>query len=156
MQVDRALTLKQKMFARYVSELALVEYQMLQFKASLVSASCVCLAKLVVVEGKNKAADPWPAHLAHESGYSLAELQPCVNVLNMVMLADKGHITPVPENIVIGSELGAVRDKYTHQKRLFIATGFTPVHNLETVLQLHVERKAAGGCGGGAAAAASL
>lgn len=108
------LSARQKMCAKYLSELALVEYQMLQYKASMVAASCVCMAKLIVPRGKRMLDDPWSAILEYESGYSLAQLQDCVTALNMMMLTDMG--SAVSSTLALGTDLVAVREKYTHQE----------------------------------------
>ena len=127
-QVDRGLSARQKMFARYVSELALVEYVMLQFKASLVAASCICMAKVMVPQGRTKAADPWPAILACESRYQLWELEPCMNMLNMILLTDMGRLSPA--SLALNGELMAVREKYTHKSvRSFVRRPWLITHH---------------------------
>ena len=89
---------------------------MLQFEASKVAASCICLSKLAVKRGGVLVADPWPGILAYESCYTLKQLIPCIQVLNMICLADSGQ----PQaGIYMGSELVAVHDKYTHQRVSF-------------------------------------
>eukprot|EP00750_Incisomonas_marina_P013790 INCI17541.1.p1 GENE.INCI17541.1~~INCI17541.1.p1 ORF type:complete len:211 (-),score=35.79 INCI17541.1:348-980(-) len=150
LHVDVTLSARQKMCAKYLSELALVEYQMLQYKASVVAASCVCMAKLIVPRGKRMLDDPWSAILEYESGYSLPQLQDCITALNMMMLTDMG--SAVSPTLALGTDLVAVREKYTHQEALFIATRVAPLPNFDAKLQAHVQKRCSSSESGAVAA----
>jgi len=107
LQVDRTLSGRQKMYARYVSELSLQAYAFLQHRASHVAAACVCLAKLVVPNGPGRLvdADAWPQILAAQSRCSLNDLIPCIHLLNNLAASDRHPLD-------VRALLPAVREKF--------------------------------------------
>lgn len=73
-------------FAEYLIGLALLDYDMLEYPASLVAASAVSLAcysfdtRLKNQSKKQVLEAIWPAAIASQSGYSRTELTPCLKV----------------------------------------------------------------------------
>lgn len=90
--------------ASYVAELALVDYSMLNYSYSVISAAAIHVA--LVASGKE---DVYPRALAKHSGYSLEDVLPCAKGLVQLM---KG---------ASHSNLNAVFKKYSHLKFMEVA-----------------------------------
>lgn len=84
--------------ASFLSELSLLEYSFLQFLPSIIAASSVFLARLTM--GKKA----WTGTLTHYTGYTVSDLQVCVQALHKVFLGCKD------------SQLPAIREKYSLHK----------------------------------------
>ncbi|GAQ82905.1 Cyclin A [Klebsormidium nitens] len=75
-------------FAEYLIGLALLDYDMLEYPASLVAASAVSLACYSIDtkpkhQSKKQILEAlWPAAIASESGYSRTDLTPCLKTLH--------------------------------------------------------------------------
>lgn len=73
-------------FAEYLIGLALLDYDMLEYPASLVAASAVFLASYSLdtrprnLDRKQILEAIWPAALANQSGYSKSDMTPCLRV----------------------------------------------------------------------------
>uniref|UniRef100_A0A0E0FJ45 Cyclin C-terminal domain-containing protein n=1 Tax=Oryza nivara TaxID=4536 RepID=A0A0E0FJ45_ORYNI len=100
---DPALHLE--FLANYVAELSLLEYNLLSYPPSLVAASAIFLAKFILQPAKH----PWNSTLAHYTQYKSSELSDCVKALHRLFCVGPG------------SNLPAIREKYTQHKYKFVA-----------------------------------
>uniref|UniRef100_A0A0D9Y5P6 Uncharacterized protein n=1 Tax=Oryza glumipatula TaxID=40148 RepID=A0A0D9Y5P6_9ORYZ len=100
---DPALHLE--FLANYVAELSLLEYNLLSYPPSLVAASAIFLAKFILQPTKH----PWNSTLAHYTQYKSSELSDCVKALHRLF------------SVGPGSNLPAIREKYTQHKILHAA-----------------------------------
>ncbi|XP_052160134.1 cyclin-A1-1 [Oryza glaberrima] len=100
---DPALHLE--FLANYVAELSLLEYNLLSYPPSLVAASAIFLAKFILQPAKH----PWNSTLAHYTQYKSSELSDCVKALHRLF------------SVGPGSNLPAIREKYTQHKYKFVA-----------------------------------
>ncbi|KAJ1685045.1 hypothetical protein LUZ63_016435 [Rhynchospora breviuscula] len=96
--------------ASYIAELSLLEYNLLCYSPSLVAAASIFLAKFILHPTKN----PWSATLSHYTLYKPSELRDCVNVLNRLFCNGPG------------SNLPAIREKYSQHKYKFVAKKYCP------------------------------
>ena len=87
--------------SNYLTELALLDYNMLNFLPSVVAASGVFLANAML---KRPA---WNGNLRHFSAYVPKDLAACVAALANVH-SSVSNVSP--------SQLGAIRDKYSHAR----------------------------------------
>ena len=103
---------RERYMARYLSELALLDYGMLQYRPSMIAAAAVNLARQTLFHQRPFADDesdvPWPDALQRASGYSAAEIADCVTELHG--LHEKAGT----------SALQAVRDKYSHDPKCWV------------------------------------
>ena len=88
---------KTELLAHYLVELTLQEYKMLKYLPSLLCAAAIWLAL------KTRGEPPWSAALEQHSGYTEAELQPCVRELHAL------------HGKAASSGLQAVHKKYAHE-----------------------------------------
>lgn len=100
---DPALHLE--FLANYVAELSLLEYSLLAYPPSLVAASAVFLSKFILQPTKC----PWNSTLAHYTQYKASELCDCVKALHRLF------------SVGPGSNLPAIREKYSQHKYKFVA-----------------------------------
>ncbi|KAF8643709.1 hypothetical protein HU200_009046 [Digitaria exilis] len=100
---DPALHLE--FLANYIAELSLLEYSLLSYPPSLVAASAIFLAKFVLQPTKC----PWNSTLAHYTQYKPSELSNCVKALHRLF------------SVGPGSNLPAIREKYSQHKYKFVA-----------------------------------
>ncbi|CAD6233712.1 unnamed protein product [Miscanthus lutarioriparius] len=103
---DPALHLE--FLANYITELSLLEYNLLSYPPSLVAASAVFLARYVLQPTKY----PWNSTLAHYTQYKPSELSDCVKALHRLF------------SIGPGSNLPAIREKYSQHKVKLYGTLF--------------------------------
>ncbi|KAL1214570.1 Cyclin-A1-2 [Cardamine amara subsp. amara] len=96
--------------ASYLTELSLLDYAMLRYSPSLVSASAVFLA-LYILHPSRK---PWNATLEHYTRYKAKHLEACVK--NLLQLC---HENP-------SADVVAIRKKYSQHKYKFAAKKFCP------------------------------
>ncbi|KAL8216255.1 hypothetical protein R6Q57_023092 [Mikania cordata] len=96
--------------ASYISELSLVEYNMLRYAPSLVAASSIFLARFIL----NASQNPWNSTLRHYTQYLPSELFDCVNVLHTL-------VCECPK-----SSLPAIREKYSQHKYKSVAKKYCP------------------------------
>ncbi|KAJ2083152.1 G2/mitotic-specific cyclin, partial [Coemansia sp. RSA 988] len=61
--------------AKYLMEICLVDHRLMSFKPSHIAAAGICLARRMLKAG------PWDGNLRHYSGFSEADLQPCVTLM---------------------------------------------------------------------------
>ncbi|CAG9328287.1 unnamed protein product [Blepharisma stoltei] len=90
------LDMKMSFFVRYLCELALVEYHMLKYKASMIAASAVYLCQKL-----HKIDPSWSARLVSCSRYNESELRACAKDLLILFQA-------APKHSLVG-----VREKYS-------------------------------------------
>ncbi|XP_028954464.1 cyclin-A1-4-like isoform X3 [Malus domestica] len=95
----------------YIAELSLVEYSMLCYAPSLIAASAAFLAKYILSPLKK----PWNSTLRHYTLYQASDLSDCVKALHH--LCCNG----------CGSNLPAVREKYSQHKYKFVAKKYCPL-----------------------------
>ncbi|XP_062230791.1 cyclin-A1-2-like [Phragmites australis] len=105
---DPALHLE--FLANYVSELSLLEYNLLSYPPSLIAASAIFLAKFILQPTKY----PWNSTLAHYTQYKPSELCDCVKALHRLF------------SVGPGSNLPAIREKYSQHKYKFVAKKHCP------------------------------
>ncbi|KAL6626232.1 hypothetical protein ACP70R_029958 [Stipagrostis hirtigluma subsp. patula] len=103
-------TLHLEFIASYICELSLLEYSLLCYLPSLVAASSVFLAKFILKPTKN----PWNPTLSYYTQYTPSELRGCVRVLHRLF-----RVGP-------GSNLHAIRQKYSQYKYKFVAKKYCP------------------------------
>ncbi|XP_078174485.1 cyclin-A1-4-like [Carex rostrata] len=96
--------------ASYIAELSLLEYNLLCYSPSLVAAASIFLAKFILHPTKN----PWSATLLHYTLYKPSELEDCVNALHRLFCNGAG------------SNLPAIREKYSQHKYKFVAKKYCP------------------------------
>lgn len=94
----------------YICELSLLEYSLLCYLPSMVAASSVFLAKFILMPIKN----PWNSSLSYYTRYTPSELRGCVRVLHRLF-----RLGP-------GSNLPAIREKYSQHKYKFVAKKYCP------------------------------
>eukprot|EP01018_Ginkgo_biloba_P024272 Gb_09733 [translate_table: standard] len=97
---NKATTLHLEFMGNYLAELTLVEYDFLQYLPSLIAASAVFLARIILDSG----AHPWNSTLQHYTGYKASDLRDCVYAIYDLQVNKKC------------SELTAVRDKYRQHR----------------------------------------
>jgi len=105
---DPALHLE--FLANYIAELSLLEYSLLSYPPSLIAASAIFLAKFVLQPTKY----PWNSTLAHCTQYKPSELCDCVKALHRLF------------SVGPGSNLPAIREKYSQHKYKFVAKKHCP------------------------------
>ncbi|KAL6850178.1 hypothetical protein ACP4OV_020805 [Aristida adscensionis] len=105
---DPALHLE--FLANYISELSLLEYNLLSYPPSLIAASSIFLAKFVLQPTKH----PWNSTLAHYTQYKPSQLIDCVKALHRLF------------SVGTGSNLPAIREKYSQHKYKFVAKKHCP------------------------------
>ncbi|KAJ1253777.1 hypothetical protein BS78_03G004700 [Paspalum vaginatum] len=100
---DPALHLE--FLANYVAELSLLEYNLLSYPPSLIAASAIFLARFILQPTKY----PWNTTLAHYTQYKPSQLSDCVKALHRLF------------SVGPGSNLPAIREKYSQHKYKFVA-----------------------------------
>eukprot|EP00199_Chlamydomonas_sp_CCMP681_P002144 CAMPEP_0119109422 /NCGR_PEP_ID=MMETSP1180-20130426/17901_1 /TAXON_ID=3052 ORGANISM="Chlamydomonas cf sp, Strain CCMP681" /NCGR_SAMPLE_ID=MMETSP1180 /ASSEMBLY_ACC=CAM_ASM_000741 /LENGTH=397 /DNA_ID=CAMNT_0007095177 /DNA_START=92 /DNA_END=1285 /DNA_ORIENTATION=+ len=85
--------------SNYLTELSLLDHNMLNYLPSEIAAAAVCLANLML----RRAA--WDCNLQHYSTYTVQDISNCVYSLATLHQAVTGN-----------SQLAAIRDKYGHQR----------------------------------------
>ncbi|KAJ0919344.1 putative cyclin domain-containing protein [Helianthus annuus] len=108
--VNEAPSMHLECLASYISELSLVEYNMLRYAPSLVAASAIFLARYILSPSQN----PWNSTLKHYTQYQPSELFECVKSLHTL-------VTECPN-----SSLPAIREKYSQHKYKFVAKKYCP------------------------------
>ncbi|XP_076951111.1 cyclin-A1-1-like [Bidens hawaiensis] len=98
--VNEAPSMHLECLASYISELSLVEYNMLRHAPSLVAASAIFLARFILFPSQN----PWNPTLKHYTQYEPSELFECVKALHTL-------VSECPN-----SSLPAIREKYSQHK----------------------------------------
>eukprot|EP00897_Mesotaenium_endlicherianum_P008904 jgi/Mesen1/8041/ME000428S07246 len=95
-QVGYMNNLQLECLAKYLGEIALLEYSVIQFVPSVIAASAVFLAEVILhPQGRS-----WTPTLHHYTGYKPSDLQECVLSLHALQVNTKG------------CTLSAVREKY--------------------------------------------
>uniref|UniRef100_A0A0A9DE20 B-like cyclin n=1 Tax=Arundo donax TaxID=35708 RepID=A0A0A9DE20_ARUDO len=107
---DEGSTLHLKFIANYICELSLLEYRLLRYVPSLVAASSVFLAKFILKPTKK----PWNPTLSYYTQYAPSELRGCIRVLHRLFCVGPG------------SNLPAIREKYSQHKYKFVAKKYCP------------------------------
>ncbi|PWZ30164.1 Cyclin-A1-1 [Zea mays] len=100
---DPALHLE--FLANYIAELSLLEYSLLSYPPSLIAASAIFLARFILQPTKY----PWNSTLAHYTQYKPSKLSECVKALHRLC------------SVGSGSNLPAIREKYSQHKYKFVA-----------------------------------
>ncbi|KAG8389765.1 hypothetical protein BUALT_Bualt01G0012600 [Buddleja alternifolia] len=108
--VNEAPLLQLECLVNYIAELSLIEYSMLCFAPSLIAASSIFLAKVILVPSKR----PWNSTLQHYTLYQPSDLRDCVLALHSLCCNSSG------------SSLPAIREKYSQHKYKFAAKKFCP------------------------------
>ncbi|KAF6988732.1 hypothetical protein CFC21_006203 [Triticum aestivum] len=92
--------------ASYITELSLLEYSLLCHVPSLIAASSIFLANFILKPTKN----PWQnTTLSYHTQYKPSTLRDCVKVLHRLF------------RVGLGSNLPAIREKYSQHKYKFVA-----------------------------------
>ncbi|PWZ09700.1 Cyclin-A1-1 [Zea mays] len=107
---DKGSSLHLEFLVNYICELSLLEYSLLCYLPSMVAASSVFLAKFILMPIKN----PWNSSLSYYTRYTPSELRGCVRVLHRLF-----RLGP-------GSNLPAIREKYSQHKYKFVAKKYCP------------------------------
>ncbi|KAJ1262475.1 hypothetical protein BS78_09G110500 [Paspalum vaginatum] len=107
---DKGSTLHLEFLANYICELSLLEYSLLCYLPSLVAAASVFLAKFILKPVNN----PWNSSLSYYTQYTPSELHGCVRVLHRLFCFGPG------------SNLPAIREKYSQHKFKFAAKKYCP------------------------------
>ncbi|KAL6624727.1 hypothetical protein ACP70R_032048 [Stipagrostis hirtigluma subsp. patula] len=107
---EEGSTLHLEFIANYVCELSLLEYSLLCYLPSLVAASSVFLAKFILKPTEN----PWNSTLSYYTQYTPSELCGCVRVLHRLFCFGPG------------SNLPAIREKYSQHRYKFVAKKYCP------------------------------
>ncbi|KAG6497681.1 cyclin-A1-4-like [Zingiber officinale] len=102
---DEVPAMQIEFLANYVAELSLLEYNFLCYAPSLVAASAIFLANFILQPTKR----PWNATLGHYTLYKPSDLSSCVKALHSLLCASAG------------SNLPAIREKYSQHKYKFVA-----------------------------------
>ncbi|KAI3821247.1 hypothetical protein L1987_08810 [Smallanthus sonchifolius] len=108
--VNEAPSMHLECMASYISELSLVEYNMLRYAPSLVAASSIFLARFILSTSQN----PWNSTLKHYTQYQPSELFECVKALHTL-------VSECPN-----STLPAIREKYSQHKYKSVAKKYCP------------------------------
>ncbi|KAG8067562.1 hypothetical protein GUJ93_ZPchr0005g15725 [Zizania palustris] len=103
-------TLHLEFLASYIAELSLLEYSLICYLPSLIAASCTFLAKFILKPTEN----PWNSTLRFYTQYQPSNLRDCVNVLHRIFF------------VGTGSNLRAIREKYSQHKYKFVAKKYCP------------------------------
>ncbi|KAL5203386.1 hypothetical protein ABZP36_014338 [Zizania latifolia] len=103
-------TLHLEFLASYIAELSLLEYSLICYLPSLIAASCTFLAKFILKPTEN----PWNSTLSFYAQYQPSDLRDCVKVLHRVFF------------VGTGSNLRAIREKYSQHKYKFVAKKYCP------------------------------
>jgi cyclin A len=98
--------------SNYLTEISLLDHNMMAFLPSEIAAAAVFLANLML---KRPA---WDGNLQHYSGYSPRDIAPCVRALAEVHTA-----------VSASTSLQAIKDKYGHP-RFQSVSRISPVPNL--------------------------
>uniref|UniRef100_A0A452Y8Q7 Cyclin C-terminal domain-containing protein n=1 Tax=Aegilops tauschii subsp. strangulata TaxID=200361 RepID=A0A452Y8Q7_AEGTS len=96
--------------ASYITELSLLEYSLLCHVPSLIAASSIFLANFILKPTKN----PWNTTLSYHTQYKPSTLRDCVKVLHRLF------------RVGLGSNLPAIREKYSQHKYKFVAKKYCP------------------------------
>lgn len=105
---DQSLQLE--CLASYLTELSLLEYNMLCYAPSLIAASATFLARFILFSAEK----PWNSMLGHYTHYLPSHLHDCVKALHH--LCCNNH----------GSGLPAIKEKYSQHKYKFVAKKYCP------------------------------
>lgn len=108
--VNEALSMQLECLASYISELSLLEYNMLCYAPSLVAASSIFLARFILFPSQK----PWNSTLRHYTQYQPMDLCECVKALHTL-------VCECPK-----SSLPAIREKYSQHKYKFVAKKHCP------------------------------
>ncbi|CAI0602096.1 unnamed protein product [Linum tenue] len=108
--IDEVPSMQLECLANYISELSLLEYNMLCYPPSVVAASAIFLAKFILFPSKR----PWNSTLQHYTLYQPSDLQDCVKDLHRLCCS------------TYDSTLPAIREKYSQHKYKFVAKKFCP------------------------------
>lgn len=108
--VNEGSSMQLECLASYISELSLLEYNMMCYAPSLVAASAIFLARFVLFPSKK----PWNSTLRHYTRYQPSDLRECVKALHTL-------VCECPN-----SGLPAIREKYSQHKYKFVAKKYCP------------------------------
>ncbi|XP_057973239.1 cyclin-A1-1-like [Malania oleifera] len=108
--IEQAPSLPLECLANYIAELSLLEYSMLCYAPSLISAASIFLAKFIISPTKR----PWNSTLQHYTLYQPSDLRNCVEALHQLCLN------------IDNSTLPAIREKYSQHKYKFVAKKYCP------------------------------
>nr|XP_043612132.1 cyclin-A1-1-like [Erigeron canadensis] len=112
-QVDMTMGIDHPMrlyyLASYISELSLLEYNMLCYAPSLVAASAIFLARFILLDN-DASQKPWSSYLTHITWYQPSDLQECVMALHTALVFESPS-----------SELPAIRNKYSEHRYKCVA-----------------------------------
>ncbi|KAL4565799.1 hypothetical protein LXL04_029905 [Taraxacum kok-saghyz] len=108
--VNETPSMQLECLASYISELSLLEYNMLCYAPSLVAASAIFLARFVLLPSKK----PWNSTLRHYTQYQPSDLSECVKALHTL-------VCECPS-----SSLPAIREKYSQHKYKCVAKKHCP------------------------------
>ncbi|KAK8684118.1 hypothetical protein V6N13_040152 [Hibiscus sabdariffa] len=108
--INQIQSLQFECLANYIAELSLLEYTMLHYAPSLISASAAFLARFILSPSKR----PWDSILGHYTQYQSSDLRDCVKALHH--LCRNGGAANLP----------AIREKYSQHKYKFVAKKYCP------------------------------
>ncbi|KAM5565789.1 putative cyclin-A3-1 [Rosa sericea] len=95
----------------YLTDLSLVDYKLVKFLPSIIAASAVFLARVIITRSKM---NPWCPALQEYTGYKTVDLRECVLIIHDLYLGRRG------------GSLVAVRDKYKQTKLKCVAKMHCP------------------------------
>ncbi|OAY80470.1 Cyclin-A1-1 [Ananas comosus] len=107
---DEVPMLQLEFLTNYVAELSLLEYNLLCYSPSLIAASSIFLARFILQPAKK----PWNMTLHHYTLYKPSELCDCAKALHRLFCNSPG------------SNLPAIREKYSQHKYKFVAKKYCP------------------------------
>ncbi|CAN0892271.1 CYCA1-1, partial [Linum grandiflorum] len=110
--LDEVPSMQLECLANYISELSLLEYNMLRYAPSIVAASSIFLAKFILFPSKK----PWNSTLQHYTLYQPNDLLNCVRDLQRLCCSSNNPTLP------------AISEKYSTHKYKCVAKKFCPPH----------------------------
>ncbi|KAJ1397069.1 Cyclin-like [Sesbania bispinosa] len=117
--VNEVPSLQLECLTNYIAELSLLEYSMLCYAPSLIAASSIFLAKFILFPSKK----PWNSTLQHYTLYRPSDLCGCVKDLHRLCRNSPG------------SNLPAIREKYSQHKYKYVAKKCFPPSIPQDVFQ---------------------
>nr|XP_043611766.1 cyclin-A1-4-like [Erigeron canadensis] len=111
--------------ASYISELSLLEYNMLCYAPSLVAASAIFLARFLLTPSQK----PWSSYLTRYTWYQPSDLLDCVKALHAALVSDRERPNPA---------LPTIRNKYSQHSYKCVAEipcpGSIPLENFDNIV----------------------
>ncbi|CAN1730348.1 CYCA1-1 [Linum perenne] len=119
--LDEVPSMQLECLANYITELSLLEYNMLRYPPSVIAASSIFLAKFIIFPSRR----PWNSTLQHYTLYQPSDLLNCIKDLH--------HLCCSSNN----PTLSAIRDKYSTHKYKIVAKKLCPPHIPDQYFHTH-------------------